>query len=56
MILIISQNQETTTTEVVKWLIKMKKDFIRIHENEVFTIKTSDKRIYIESHRNCFFH
>lgn len=55
MILIISQNQETTTTEVIKWLIKMKKSFIRVHEDEVFNIRTKDKRIYLESHRNCFF-
>ncbi|SDJ65300.1 grasp-with-spasm system ATP-grasp peptide maturase [Chryseobacterium jejuense] len=55
MILIISQNQETTTTEVTKWLVKMKKNFIRIHEDEVFNIRTKDKRIYLESHRNCFF-
>jgi ATP-GRASP peptide maturase of grasp-with-spasm system len=55
MVLIISQNQETTTTEVIKWLIKMKKSFIRVHEDEVFKIKTKDKRIYIESHRNSFF-
>ncbi|MDN3694641.1 grasp-with-spasm system ATP-grasp peptide maturase [Chryseobacterium tructae] len=55
MILIISQNQETTTTEVIKWLIKMKKKFIRVHEDEVFKIKTRNGRIYIESYRNCFF-
>ncbi|AZB01398.1 grasp-with-spasm system ATP-grasp peptide maturase [Chryseobacterium joostei] len=55
MILIISQNHEITTTEVIKWLLKMGKSFIRVNEDEVFDIKTKEKRIYIESHRNCFF-
>lgn len=55
MILIISKNNEITTTEVAKWLVKMKKDFIRIHENESFKIKVIDKRILLESERNCFF-
>jgi hypothetical protein len=34
MILIISKNKETTTTEVIKWLSVMDKKYIRIHENE----------------------
>ncbi|ROI01879.1 grasp-with-spasm system ATP-grasp peptide maturase [Chryseobacterium sp. G0240] len=55
MILIISQNHEITTTEVIKWLLKMDKKFIRVHEDEIFNIKVKDKRIYIESQRNCFF-
>ncbi|MEG0928429.1 grasp-with-spasm system ATP-grasp peptide maturase [Chryseobacterium sp.] len=55
MILIISQNHEITTTEVIKWLLKMGKSFIRVNEDEVFDIKTKEKRIYIESHRNRFF-
>nr|WP_315031255.1 grasp-with-spasm system ATP-grasp peptide maturase [uncultured Chryseobacterium sp.] len=55
MILIISKNQEITTTEVIKWLLKMGKDFIRVHEDEVFDIKTKEKKIYIESYRNSFF-
>ncbi|MCQ9636874.1 grasp-with-spasm system ATP-grasp peptide maturase [Chryseobacterium sp. WG23] len=55
MILIISQNQEITTTEVIKWLLKMGKPFIRVHEDEVFKIKTKEKRIYLESQRNSFF-
>ncbi|HCM32608.1 grasp-with-spasm system ATP-grasp peptide maturase [Chryseobacterium sp.] len=55
MILIISQNHEITTTEVIKWLLKTGKSFIRVNEDEVFDIKTKEKRIYIESHRNCFF-
>lgn len=55
MILIISENSESTTTEIIRWLVAMKKKFVRIHENEVFEIKTKEKRIYIESFRNCFF-
>jgi ATP-GRASP peptide maturase of grasp-with-spasm system len=55
MILILSKNQETTTNEVIKWLVAMGKKFIRVHGDEVFEIKTKEKRVYIESQRNCFF-
>ncbi|WP_238586872.1 hypothetical protein [Chryseobacterium sp. Leaf405] len=55
MILIISENNERTTNEIIRWLISLKKDFIRVHENEVFEIKSEDNRIYIKSKRNCFF-
>lgn len=55
MILIISQNNEITTTEVIKWLLKVGKSFIRVHEDEIFDIKIKEKRIYIQSPRNCFF-
>lgn len=55
MILIISKNNEITTTTVIMWLIAMKKEFIRIHENEVFEIKTAEKRILLKSTRNQFF-
>ncbi|WP_343681340.1 grasp-with-spasm system ATP-grasp peptide maturase [Chryseobacterium arthrosphaerae] len=55
MILIISQNNEITTTEVIKWLLKLGKNFIRVHEDEIFDIKIKEKRIYIESLRNSFF-
>lgn len=55
MILIISQNKEITTTEVIKWLLRLGKNFIRVHEDEIFKIKTKEKRIYLESQRNCFF-
>jgi ATP-GRASP peptide maturase of grasp-with-spasm system len=55
MILIISQNKEITTTEVIKWLLRMGKSFIRVHEDEIFKIKTKEKRIFLESQRNCFF-
>ncbi|KMQ58480.1 alpha-L-glutamate ligase [Chryseobacterium angstadtii] len=55
MILILSQNNEITTTEVIKYLIQMKKKFLRIHEDEVFEIKTQNKRILLESNRNIFF-
>jgi ATP-GRASP peptide maturase of grasp-with-spasm system len=55
MILIISQNNEITTIEVIKHLVAMKKSFIRIHEDETFEIKTLNKRILLESSRNRFF-
>ncbi|WP_175635076.1 grasp-with-spasm system ATP-grasp peptide maturase [Pedobacter ghigonis] len=55
MILIISKKQETTTNEVIKWLLAMDKKFIRVDEDEVFEIRAKEKRIYIESHRNCFY-
>ncbi|WP_426274801.1 grasp-with-spasm system ATP-grasp peptide maturase [Chryseobacterium sp. S-02] len=55
MILIISENNERTTTEIIRWLISLNKKFIRIHEDEIFSIHTKDKRIYIKSKRNCFF-
>ncbi|OCA70167.1 grasp-with-spasm system ATP-grasp peptide maturase [Chryseobacterium arthrosphaerae] len=55
MILIISNNNEITTTEVIKWLLKLGKSFIRVHEDEIFDIKIREKRIYIESLRNSFF-
>lgn len=55
MILIISQNNEITTTEVIKELIAMGKKFLRVHEDEVFEIKTLNKRILLESNRNSFY-
>lgn len=55
MILIISENNERTTTEIIRWLISLDKKFIRVHEDEVFEIKIHGKRIYIKSQRNCFF-
>lgn len=55
MILIISKNIDRTTIEVMKWLSKMDKKFIRVQEDEVFEIKVIKKKVYIESHRNQFF-
>ncbi len=55
MILILSSNLEVTTNEVVKWLNEMKKDYIRVHEDEFFEIKVIRKRIFLESYRNSFF-
>ncbi|EFK57407.1 grasp-with-spasm system ATP-grasp peptide maturase [Sphingobacterium spiritivorum] len=55
MILIISKNNEITTTAVIKWLRALHKPFIRIHEDEVFEIHTSKKRIVLKSQRNQFF-
>ncbi|MCJ7934506.1 MAG: hypothetical protein MUW56_12925 [Chryseobacterium sp.] len=55
MILIISKNKEATTDEVIKWLFILGKKFIRVNEDEVFEIKTKEKRVYIESTKNSFF-
>lgn len=55
MILIISENNERSTTEIIRWLVSLDKKFIRVHEDELFEIKTKDKRIYIESNRNNFY-
>ncbi|AQX03700.1 grasp-with-spasm system ATP-grasp peptide maturase [Elizabethkingia anophelis] len=55
MILIISNNKETTTTEVIKWLSVMGKKYIRIHEDEFFEIKILENRILLESTHSSFF-
>jgi len=55
VILIISNNNERTTMMIIKWLLATKKKFIRIHEDEVFEIKTENKKIFLESDRNSFF-
>ncbi|WP_077414019.1 grasp-with-spasm system ATP-grasp peptide maturase [Chryseobacterium sp. JV274] len=55
MILIISNNNERTTMVIIKWLLAMKKKFIRIHEDEIFEIKTENKKIFLESNRSSFF-
>jgi ATP-GRASP peptide maturase of grasp-with-spasm system len=55
MILIISNNNERTTTKITEWLLQMKKKFIRIHEDEVFEIKTESKKIFLKSDRTTFF-
>ncbi|PIF44500.1 ATP-GRASP peptide maturase of grasp-with-spasm system [Chryseobacterium sp. 52] len=55
MILILSNNKEATTESVIGWLIKMDKEFIRVHEDEFFEIKTDQKKIFLKSTRNSFF-
>ncbi|MEJ5052430.1 hypothetical protein WH221_21570 [Chryseobacterium culicis] len=55
MILIFSTNQETTTNEVIKWLKALGKAFIRIHEDEIFEIKTDQNKVFLQSQRNSFF-
>lgn len=55
MILIISNKKDQTTIEVIKWLSLMDKQFIRVHEDETFVIKTERKRVFVESQRNRFF-
>lgn len=48
MILIISQDQEITTTEVIRWLTYMNKKFIRVNDDENFSIRIINKRFYLE--------
>lgn len=55
MILIISENKENATNEVIKYLLAMNKKFIRIHEDEIFDIKTDQKRLLLVSYRNRFY-
>lgn len=55
MILVITDNSEITSTEVIKWLIYRGQNFIRIHEDEFFDIKTHKKRIYLQSERSKFY-
>lgn len=55
MILIITENTDSTSTEVIKWLNLLKKNYIRVHEDEVFEIKIFEKKIFLESYRNTFF-
>ncbi|WP_294280371.1 grasp-with-spasm system ATP-grasp peptide maturase [uncultured Chryseobacterium sp.] len=55
MILIVSENTDRSTTEIIRWLVSLDKKFIRIHEDEIFEIKTKDKRIFLKSYRNNFY-
>lgn len=55
MILIISNNNERTTNKIIKWLLEMKKEFIRIHEDEIFEIAVENKKILLRSSRSSFF-
>lgn len=55
MILILSSNLEPTTNEVLMWLNKMNKAYIRVHEDEFFDIKIINKKFFLESYRNSFF-
>ncbi len=55
MILIVSKKNDRTTQEVINWLSVMNKKFIRINEDETFTIKTDKKRILLKSQKNKFF-
>ena len=55
MILIITNNNEPTTNEVIKWLISTGKSFLRIHEDEIFNIKVNNKRVYLESNEKSFY-
>ncbi|NML70979.1 grasp-with-spasm system ATP-grasp peptide maturase [Chryseobacterium sp. RP-3-3] len=55
MILILSNNKEADTKSVIRWLLKLNKKFIRVHENEYFEIKIYDRKIFLQSTRNSFF-
>lgn len=55
MILIVSKNNEITTTEVIKWLLSMGKEFIRVDEDEFFEIKMLNGKFVLQSERNNFF-
>lgn len=55
MILIISKNSDRTTIEVMKWLSALGKKYIRVHEDEVFEIKTYRKKLFLESDKSSFF-
>lgn len=55
MVLIISRNNDRSTIQVIKWLSATGKKWIRIHEDDFFTIKAVKKRICLESRRTHFF-
>ncbi|MFS4472126.1 grasp-with-spasm system ATP-grasp peptide maturase [Chryseobacterium sp. T20] len=55
MILVFSNDNERTTIEVIRWLVIMNKDFLHIHEDEVFEIKIIKKRFLLQSQKNSFF-
>lgn len=54
MILIISKDNEITTTEVIKWLYYLDKKFIRVNEDEFFEIKMANGKLALQSDRNSF--
>lgn len=55
MILIFSNDNDRTAIEVMRYLTSMNKDFIHIHEDEVFVIKILKKRFFLQSQKNSFF-
>lgn len=44
MILILSNNDDRTTNKVCGWLLKEKKLFKRVHEDEIFCVKKIEKK------------
>lgn len=54
MILIISNDNDITTREVIKWLIFLKKKFLRVNEYESFSIGIYEKRIVLKSEKKEF--
>lgn len=55
MILIISNESEFITNEVIRWLNFQNKEFIRISEKEEFEIKVHEKRVFLSNLKNEFF-
>ena len=55
MILIISDNNDRTTIEVIRYLVSMDKKFTCIHEGEIFEIKICKKKFFLISQNNSFF-
>ncbi|PQA96810.1 grasp-with-spasm system ATP-grasp peptide maturase [Chryseobacterium shigense] len=55
MILIISDNNDRTTIEVIRWLVSMDKNFILINDDEFFEIKVDKKRFLLQSENKAFF-
>ncbi|KXH79556.1 grasp-with-spasm system ATP-grasp peptide maturase [Chryseobacterium kwangjuense] len=55
MILIISDNNDRTTVEVIRWLVSLNKQFIVVNDDEFFEIVLNNKKFFLQSHRNSFF-
>lgn len=55
MILIISDNNDRTTVEVIRWLAALKKDFILVNDDEFFEIKIHKKKFFLQSQKNNFY-
>ncbi|KFF07972.1 grasp-with-spasm system ATP-grasp peptide maturase [Chryseobacterium luteum] len=55
MILILSNNNDRTTIEVIRWLAALNKNFILVNDDEFFEIKVDKKRILLQSQKNRFF-
>lgn len=54
MILIISEEFDHSTNQIIEWLIYFNADFIRINANDKIKLRFSDKRIYFEEKEGRF--